>query len=52
MSRHPIFIELDKRAPGQKWEADKHPPPEEEFGGGDLCSPELDPPTEEDKPLN
>ena len=30
----------------------KHPPPEEKFGGGDICSPEQEPPTEDDQPLD
>lgn len=29
-----------------------HPPPEDQFGGGDICSPEAEPPTEDDKPLD
>ncbi len=28
------------------------PPGEEEFGGGDFCSPEIEPSTEDDKPLD
>jgi hypothetical protein len=47
-----VFIEADQRGPAQQPEADKHPPPEEDFGGGDLCSPEQDAPTEDDKPLD
>ena len=27
------------------------PPPEEDQGGGDLCSPERQPPTDDDTPL-
>jgi hypothetical protein len=27
------------------------PPPEEELGGGDICSPELGPSTDDDEPL-
>lgn len=30
---------------------DEHPPPEEDFGGGDIASPEVCPSTEDDKPL-
>jgi hypothetical protein len=29
-----------------------HPPSEDQFGGGDICSPEQDPSTEDDKPLD
>ena len=29
-----------------------HPPSEDQFGGGDICSPEAEPPTEDDKPLD
>jgi hypothetical protein len=29
-----------------------HPLPEDQFGGGDICSPEQDPSTEDDKPLD
>jgi len=30
----------------------EHPPPEDQFGGGDICSPEAEPPTDDDKPLD
>jgi hypothetical protein len=30
----------------------KYPPPEDEFGGGDFVSPEEDPLTDDDKPLD
>jgi hypothetical protein len=29
-----------------------YPPPEDQFGGGDICSPEAEPSTEDDKPLD
>jgi hypothetical protein len=29
-----------------------HPAPEDQLGGGDICSPEEAPPTEDDKPLD
>jgi hypothetical protein len=29
-----------------------HPPPEDELGGGDICSLERMPPTDDDKPLD
>ncbi|MGM4988686.1 hypothetical protein [Tardiphaga sp. OK245] len=29
-----------------------HPAPEDQFGGGDICSPEAEPPTDDDKPLD
>jgi putative SOS response-associated peptidase YedK len=29
-----------------------HPPPEEDLGGGDICSLELEPSTEDDRPLD
>jgi hypothetical protein len=29
-----------------------HPPPEDELGGGDICSLEWKPPTDDDKPLD
>jgi hypothetical protein len=30
----------------------KQPPPEEDLGGGDICSLEWKPPTDDDKPLD
>jgi hypothetical protein len=30
----------------------KHPPPEDELGGGDFCSLEESPSTDDDKPLD
>jgi hypothetical protein len=30
----------------------EHPAPEDQFGGGDICSPEAEPPTDDDKPLD
>ncbi|MET0222395.1 MAG: hypothetical protein ABW175_02290 [Bradyrhizobium sp.] len=30
----------------------EHPAPEDQFGGGDICSPEEEPPTDDDKPLD
>lgn len=40
--------ELDDRPlPGGR-----HPAAEEDFGGGDICSPERGPPTDDDEPLD
>jgi hypothetical protein len=30
----------------------EHPAAEDQFGGGDICSPEEEPPTDDDKPLD
>lgn len=30
----------------------EHPAPEDQFGGGDICSPEAESPTDDDKPLD
>ena len=54
-NRHPIFIEDGDKAPGQDdvlRERDAQPPPEEELGGDDICSPEATPPTDDDKSLD
>jgi hypothetical protein len=29
-----------------------HPPPEDQFGGGDICSPEETAPADDDKPVD
>ena len=38
-------------APKQKPKNPAHPPPEEELGGGDICSPEETPAAEDEAPL-
>jgi hypothetical protein len=42
---------IAKPRKGAKSESDDFPPPEEDLGGGDFVSPEVSPPTEDDKPL-
>jgi hypothetical protein len=54
MSKPPTFIvdDLKSKKPAPHMPGDAaHPPAEEDLGGGDICSPEQDPPTEDDKPL-
>lgn len=53
MTAH-IIEDGDKSPKQKKQEAaeDKHPPPEEELGGGDFCSVEQAPSTDDDKPLD
>lgn len=55
MNRHPVFIENGQKSFGQKSDIEtRHedcPPPEEDLGGGDMCSLEREPPTDDDKPL-
>ncbi len=42
-----------KDDPGKKPESQPaHPPPEDEFGGGDFCSLEEETSTDDDKPLD
>ncbi len=55
MSKSPIVLvddlkggKLTGHMPGDT----EYPPPEEDLGGGDICSPEQDPSTEDDKPLD
>jgi hypothetical protein len=36
----------------QDSKSEPHPPPEDEYGGGDIVSPEPPEPTEDDKPLS
>jgi hypothetical protein len=43
---------LPAEKPGTHVMPGDHPPPEDDFGGGDICSPEVEPPTEDDKPLD
>jgi hypothetical protein len=55
MPRHPVWIEGGQKAPGQpetKPPLTEQPPPEEDFGGGDLNSLEEQPLPDDDKPLD
>ena len=56
MARPPVFIENGQKSEGQPSDlcADltSHPLPEEQLGGGDICSVEEEPSTEDDKPLD
>jgi hypothetical protein len=38
--------------PDRRTPPGRHPPPEDQFGGGDICSPEETPSTDDDKPLD
>ena len=52
---HPIVIEDGDKAPGQEnivRDRDAHPPGEDDLGGGDICSIEETPSTDDDKPLD
>ena len=52
---HPTFIEDGDQAPGQEEIVRKRaeqPTAEDELGGGDICSVELEPSTDDDKPLD
>ena len=51
MTPKPIFIELGDKAPAQN-DKPSQPPPEDELGGGDICSLEDEPTTDDDKPLD
>ncbi len=44
----PPTVESGPNAPGERVD----PPPEDELGGGDICSIEWTPPTDDDKPLD
>lgn len=54
--RYPVVIRDGDKAPGQaevlKEREAAHPPPEDEFGGGEICSIEEAPPTDNDTPLS
>lgn len=54
MSKSPTFIvdDLKSERSTPHMPGDAHPPAEEDLGGGDICSPEPDLPTEDDKPLD
>ena len=56
MSRPPVFIENHQKRDGEEsappTEPDCQPPPEEQLGGGDICSLEEAPSTDDDKPLD
>ena len=52
---HPTFIEDGDQAPGQEEIVRKRaeqPTAEDELGGGDICSVEETPSTDDDKPLD
>jgi hypothetical protein len=55
MAQRPVFIEGGQKSVGQKSDPladlDSHPAPEEQLGGGDICSLEEEPSTDDDKPL-
>ena len=54
MARDPEPDKSGKRdddAPEAKPKPPEYPPPEDEFGGGDICSPEETPVAEDDAPL-
>lgn len=36
----------------ERLDASAHPPPEEDLGGGDICSLEAEPSTDDDRPLD
>lgn len=47
------LAEIEKRDTEASSARDEnHPPPEEDFGGGDICSPEQQFSTDDDKPLD
>jgi hypothetical protein len=48
-SQHPRAKQKKKQTPVER---DDHPPPEDELGGGDICSLEEAPSTDDDKPLD
>ena len=53
--QHPIVIEDGDKAPAHDavvHSGDTQPPAEDELGGGDICSVEETPSTDDDKPLN
>jgi hypothetical protein len=55
MNRHPVVIVDKLQHPPKRLEPSSqsdHPPPEEYLGGGDICSPEEQPSTDDDKPLD
>lgn len=54
MSKPPSFIVDDRKSekPMPHMPGDAQPPAEEDLGGGDICSPEQEPPTDDDKPLD
>jgi hypothetical protein len=45
-------VESDKSPEKVRKAGRMHPPPEEDLGGGDICSLEETPSTEDDKPLD
>ncbi len=52
MAKRPVINAHDDDTPAQAPAKQvKHPPPEDELGGGDICSPEESPGTDDDAPL-
>ena len=56
MTRQPVFIESDQTPPAQTSRRVKssvtEPLPDDDPGGGDFVSPEHEPSTDDDKPLD
>lgn len=56
MAQPPVFIEDGQTSPEQKRgsleKLDGHPAPEDHLGGGGICSPEEQPSTDDDVPLD
>lgn len=56
MAQRPVLIEdgpnHSAQKPDAKTETDGQPAPEEHLGGGDICSLEEQPSTDDDKPLD
>jgi hypothetical protein len=56
MAHPPVFIEKGQISSEQKRDSlekvDGHPALEDHLGGGDICSPEEQPSTDDDMPLN
>ena len=56
MAQRPVFIENGQKSAGQAsdplTDLNDHPAPEEHLGGGDICSLEEAPSTDDDKPLD
>ena len=52
MARDPAPVERDDKTPiKDKPKVPAYPPPEDEFGGGDICSQEQTPSAEDEAPL-
>lgn len=55
MSKNRVWIEDGETGPGQPPAPSTepyHPPPEQDLGGGDICSLEQEASTEDDAPLD